>query len=32
MNLEERQKDDDLRQEAKEKNLMRTQTEKKTFY
>ena len=32
MNLEERQKERELRQEAKEKNLRRTETEKKTFY
>ena len=32
MNLEERQKEKDLRQEAKGKNLRRTETEKKTFY
>ena len=31
MNLEERQKEKDLRQEAKEKNLRRTEIEKKTF-
>ena len=32
MNLEERQKEKDLRQEAKEKNLKRTEIEKKKFY
>ena len=32
MNLEERQKEKDLRQEAKEKNLKRVETEKKKFY
>ena len=30
--MEERQKERELRQEAKEKNLRRTETEKKTFY
>ena len=32
MNLEERQKEKDLRQEAKEKNLQSTETKKKKFY
>ena len=32
MNLGEKQKEKELRQEVKEKNLMRTETEKKTFY
>ena len=32
MNLEERQKEKELRQKAKEKNLQRTETKRKKFY